>query len=101
MITVTADDAMVEKLRQANGPAEIRDAHGNVVGFFAPASGAAAGGRTEEDWEELRRRAQSTGGRSLKEIFRRLQSLTADESARARLQKKIDQMAEDEGCATR
>jgi hypothetical protein len=38
MITLTADDALLALLRQANGLAEIRDASGTIVGFFAPVS---------------------------------------------------------------
>lgn len=36
MIHLTADEAMVTVLRQANELAEIRDASGTVIGFFAP-----------------------------------------------------------------
>jgi len=38
MFTLTADDNMLAVLRQAQGLAEIRDASGTVVGFFAPVS---------------------------------------------------------------
>jgi hypothetical protein len=38
MTTLTADDAVLALLRQANGVTEIRDATGTVVGFFAPVS---------------------------------------------------------------
>jgi hypothetical protein len=101
MVTLTADADLLAILRKANGPAEIRDADGNMVGFFTPAGAENAVGRTEEEWEELRRRAQSTGGRTLKEIFQRMQSLTTDESERADLQEKIDRMEEEDGCDTR
>ena len=96
MVTLTADADLLAILRKANGPAEIRDADGNMVGFFTPAGDANAVVRTEEEWEELRRRAQATGGRTLKEIFQRMQALTTDESVRVRLQKPIDRMAEED-----
>ncbi len=100
MITITADAALLATLRQADGPAQVRDTNGNVVGFFAPVAPEHAEAAARTDWEELDRRARSTGGRTLKEIFQRLQTLTTDEAVRGRLQKKIDQMTEDEGCDT-
>ncbi len=100
MVTLTADAALLAVLRNANGPAEIRDSDGNIVGLFTPAADEHAVVRTQEEWEELRRRAQRTGGRTLKEIFQRMQTLTTDEAVRARLQKQIDQMTEEEGCDT-
>lgn len=100
MITITADAALLAVLRQADGPAEVRDADGNVVGIFAPVAPEHAKAAARTDWEELERRARSTGGRTLKQIFQRLQTLTSDEAVRSRLQMKIDQMTEDEGCVT-
>ncbi len=38
MITLTADKRMLALLARAKELAEIRDANGNVVGFFAPLS---------------------------------------------------------------
>ncbi len=100
MVTLTADAALLAVLRKASGPAEIRDADGNIVGLFTPATDENAVVRTQEEWAELHRRAQGTGGRTLKEIFQRMQSLTTDEAVRARLQKQIDRMTEEEGCDT-
>jgi hypothetical protein len=100
MVTVTADGAFLDVLRKANGPAEIRDSDGNFVGVFTPAAGENVLMRTEEEWAELRRRAERTGGHTLKEIFQRMQALTTDEAVRARLQKQIDRMVEDEECDT-
>ena len=37
MIRLTADAAMKSKLGQLDQPAEIRDADGNVIGYFTPA----------------------------------------------------------------
>lgn len=100
MVTLTADAALLAILRQANGPAEIRDADGNFVGFFTPAGDESAVVRSEEELAEMHRRAQAKGGRTLKEIFQRMQSLTADESDRTFLQEKIDRMDEVDGCTT-
>jgi len=38
MTTIIADGALLAAFRQASGLTEIRDAYGNVVGFFAPVS---------------------------------------------------------------
>ena len=38
MTTIIAAGVLLAALRQASGLTEIRDAHGNVVGFFAPVS---------------------------------------------------------------
>ena len=62
MVTLTADAALLAILRQANGPAEIRDADGNFVGLFTPAGGENADVRTEEEWAEMHRRAKPRGG---------------------------------------
>lgn len=62
MITITADAALLAALRQADGPAEVRDADGNVVGISAPVAPEHAEAAARMDWEELERRARSTGG---------------------------------------
>ena len=100
MITLTADAALLAVLRKANGPAQIQDEDGNFVGFFTPAADEKTIRRTPEEWAELDRRARNKGGHTLKEIFQRMQTLTTDEAVRARLQKHIDRMDEDEECDT-
>lgn len=100
MITLTADAALLAVLRKANGPAQIQDEEGNFVGFFTPAADETTIQRTPEEWAELDRRARNKGGRTLKEIFQRMQTLTTDESERAGLQEKIDRMDEEDGCDT-
>ena len=69
MLTITADGALLAMLRQANGLAEIRDAEGNVLGYFTPASAESAVPTTETDWEELRRRANPRRDGRLKRSF--------------------------------
>jgi hypothetical protein len=100
MNTITADGALLSILRKANGPVEIRDEDGAFVGVFSPVGDGYAVDRTPEEWAEMDRRAQNTGGRTLKEIFQRMQALTQDESVRARLQESIDRMDEEDRCPT-
>jgi hypothetical protein len=104
MMTVTADNAMLSKLRQATEFAEIRDGDGNVVGFFLPPEddeSSSGGDAAPLDWEELDRRTRSTEkGFTTKEVFEHLLTLTQDEATRADLQRKIDRLAKEEGCDT-
>lgn len=99
MQSVVPDPAAVELFKKVNGLAEVRDAQGRVIGFYAPvhlkhafayaqaADRLTAGGDPKE---------QTT-----KEVFLRLQSLTSDERLRADLQQRIDRLSEEEGCGTR
>jgi len=104
MITVTADDVALATLRRATGPAEIRDTKGNLVGFFAPANAGQVrlnGPATEADLPEIeRRKVAETGGKTTREVFERLQSLTTDPALQAHLQQKIDKPAEEERCGS-
>jgi hypothetical protein len=104
MITLTADDAVLATLRQATGPAQIRDTKGNLVGFFAPANVGHVrlnGPATEADLPEIeRRKATEPGGKTTREVFERLKSLTTDPAMQAYLQQKIDRLAEEERCGS-
>lgn len=105
MTTLTADEAMLAVLRQANGLAEIRDTSGAVVGFYAPVTlehaAQFASAAAHIDPAELKCRRESTDTcYTTREVFERLRSLTPDEEMRAYLQKKIDGLAERDGCAT-
>jgi hypothetical protein len=104
MFTLTADDVVLATLRQATGPAEIRDLKGNLVGFFAPANSGGVrlnGPATEADLPEIeRRKATETGGKTTREVFERLKSLTADQALQAYLQQKIEKFAEEERCGS-
>ena len=85
MTTLTADEAMLAVLRQAKGPAEIRDAQGKVVGIFTPVSAA--------EWPGEK-------SRTTREVFEHLKSLTTDPATQAYLQTKIDGLKERDQCAT-
>jgi hypothetical protein len=85
MTTLTADEAMLAVLRQAQGPAEIRDAQGAVVGFYTPVSAGQVPGER---------------GRTTRELFEHLKSLTTDPAMQAYLQTKIDGLKERDQCAT-
>ena len=95
MTTLTADEAMLAVLRQANGLAEIRDPSGAIVGFFAPVSlerahlHAQAAARI--DPTEIKRRKESERqGHTTREVFEHLKSLTADPAMQAYLRQKIE-----------
>lgn len=104
MITLTADDTVLATLRQATGPAEIRDLKGNLVGFFAPAGPGRVvlnGPATEADLPEIeRRKATEKTGKTTREVFERLKGLTTDPAVQAHLQQKIDRLAEEERCGS-
>ncbi len=72
------DDALRSKLGGLSNHIEFRDEAGHVVGHFLPAKlyddlfYAALARESPHSPEELRRRHQETGGRTLKEIWRDL-----------------------------
>jgi hypothetical protein len=85
--------------RQASDPIEICDAAGRVVGHLAPASmertPLPVQTATRIDRAEIaRRKASHKTGRTTREVFERLQSLTQDPALLAHLQEKIDGLKE-------
>ena len=99
MTTITAKGAMLTVLRQAHGLAEIRDPEGKVLGFFAPVEVSHApqyaGAAASIDRAELaRRKASEKTGRTTREVFERLKTLTHDPEVLAHLQEKIDGLTE-------
>ena len=72
----TNDANLGQKLESATEPLEILDARGAVVGRFLPGPLRAPLLRPEDDFpyteEELTRREQEIGGRTLTEIWRDL-----------------------------
>ncbi len=77
---LTADQALLERLAGVKESVEIRDAGGNLLGYFTPA------GQSEDllyqqdialfDFEELKRRAASKEqGHTTEEVLRHLRSL--------------------------
>jgi hypothetical protein len=80
MTSLTADDAMLATLRQAQGLAEIRDPTGRVIGFFAPVSvehaDLYAQAAAQVDPTEIQRR-KAAGGKphTTQEVLDHLKSL--------------------------
>jgi hypothetical protein len=97
MQSITLDEAVLEKLRGANGLTEIRDAHGNGVGFFSQVSLEHAAkyvaAAAQIDRAELaRRKAKAEGCHTTVEVFEHLKTLTSDPAQQAHLQKLIDEI---------
>jgi hypothetical protein len=79
MSRVTLDQELRSKLNGLNEPLEICDEQGRILGQFLPAAvyrkmlyALAESQRPPLSAEEMARRRQETGGRSLKEIWQRL-----------------------------
>ena len=101
MITITAEGVLLEALRRADGPAEVRAPDGTVVGVFTPARGhrpaqqlSATGPINIDKAEVARRKASQKTGRTTREVLERLKTLTQDAEALAHLQQTIDGLAE-------
>lgn len=71
MTTITIPDAILSQIQPREQAVEVCDATGRIIGYFAPAA-------TAEDYrkatplvsdDELDRRSQAGGGRSLTEIL--------------------------------
>jgi hypothetical protein len=78
-MTLTADKRMLALLAQAKELAEIRDANGNVLGFFAPLSlphaQEYAKAASQVDPTEIQERKKGKQpGRTTKEVLDRLKS---------------------------
>jgi hypothetical protein len=71
MSSVVLDSKSLEQLRQAEGRVEVRDEAGQLVGYFTPHVARSLYDSVEAPVsdEELRRRAQKGGGRTLAEIL--------------------------------
>jgi len=71
MTRITIDPSTVEKLKDVHEMVELRDELGRVVGHFLPGPPRDAEGKIIEPYseEELERRSQEQGGRSLQEIL--------------------------------
>jgi hypothetical protein len=83
----------VKELRQ------VRDAAGNVLGFFAPiaqehARSYAEGAGRLDPLELERRKSNKELGRTTEQVFEHLLSITPDEEMRAFLREKIDGLKE-------
>ena len=80
MIHITAEAELRAKLCGLEGPAEIRDEHGEVIGYFTPA------GRNEQELyqraaanfdcdEKNRRKETSEKGLTTQDVVKHLESL--------------------------
>jgi hypothetical protein len=102
MTVLTVDEATLALLKQAREQVELRDVQGNFVGFFTPARS----GRpypttpaTEADLPELDRlRAIETEGKTLREIFEHLKTLTTNPAELAELDRCIREMVQRDQC---
>lgn len=79
MTTIPVNSSMVEQLRNLAGPVQLCDEHGIVLGEFRPAIDRELYKRVKPlvSDEELRRREQAGGGRSLAEILADLRKQTS------------------------
>jgi hypothetical protein len=106
VITLTADNTTLAILRQTTELVEVHDAKGTLVGYFAPVRAERAHlydppypttRATEADLAEIeRQKASETGGKTLREAFEHLLSLTDEEKSRADLRMHIDRLKKDE-----
>ena len=99
MNTITPNADTLALLRQVSALVEFRDPDGNTLGFYAPASMEQARLHVQAaariDRTELaRRKASHKTGRTTREVFERLQSLTQDPDVVAHLQEKIEGLGE-------
>ena len=106
MTTLTVNQALLAVLQKASEPAEIRDESGKVVGMFVPADKSIRRKeRTPEEevayWAEIERRAADPKpGVPLREVYKRLLTLTDDEELKADLRNKIDILTERDRCCS-
>jgi hypothetical protein len=94
MTSLTVDAATLATLSQATDLAEIRDAGGNIVGYFTPAAQAAEP-IAPFDAAEVERRKNSPGRPvTTIELFEHLLSLAETEEQREDLQRHIREITE-------
>lgn len=98
MTSLTIDEATLSVLQQAQRQVELRDVRGNVIGFFIPASSNLPYPTTpasEADLAEIDRlRATEQGGKSLREIFEHLKTLTNNPADLEDLDRHIRELSE-------
>jgi hypothetical protein len=105
MTHLIADDAMLAVLNQVKELTEIRDVRGNVIGFYAPKDLEDARQYVRavahiDPAEIERRKAANLPGRTTREVFEHLKSLTKDEQLRGYLDTKIKGLTERDACHT-
>jgi hypothetical protein len=77
MNTITADPSLQQSLANLPGLTEVRDAGGNVLGYFSPASHQSAEAYAQAaahfDPDEMKRRkASNEPGRPISEVLNRI-----------------------------
>lgn len=73
MSSITVDIAMVEKLRNLDSQAEVRDPEGNVIGFFRPLPHVHSEGEIPNLSEDELKQCFSESGRlTTAEVLKRL-----------------------------
>ncbi len=98
MAVLTLDDAVSAVLLQAKQQTELRDKQGNLLGFFTPPRSMPLTARaTEAELAELERHGGTEeGGKTLREIFEHLTTLTKNPRELADLNEHIQQLVEEE-----
>ena len=78
MLRVILEASVLAKLDNPDGPVEVCDESGNMVGYFHPVYASGMGEKAVSPFseEELLQRAQKPGGRTFDEILRDLDKLT-------------------------
>jgi hypothetical protein len=94
MTSLTVDAATLALLSQATDLAEIRDAGGNVVGYFTPAAQAAEPIAPFDTAEVERRKRSSERPVTTIELFEHLLSLAQTDEEREDLQRHIRDITE-------
>jgi hypothetical protein len=77
MVKVILDASVLARLNNPDGPVEVCDESGSTVGYFQPVYSPTGSGEkpmSPFSDEELRRRQQESGGRSLEEILADLEN---------------------------
>jgi hypothetical protein len=99
MNQLVADATTLALLQQAGRLAEVRDPHGNVIGYFAPISSPEVVRELRSfamiDRDEIARRKANPGpGYSLEQVFEHLMTLTTNPDDQADLRARIAQLEE-------
>jgi|SRR6266851_9509799 len=104
MTAITVRKAMLTTFKQVKELTTIRDPSGRIIGYYAPRILERAKNHarlaTRFDPAEIERRAKSKKrGRTTKQVFQHLQSLTKDRTMKKYLQGLIDRLEERDRCA--
>jgi hypothetical protein len=103
MTTLHVDGPWLEALRQVKRMTEVCDPDGNLLGYFAPLALRESISHlipvSKRDLPDLeRRKANTAGAMTTRELFEFLKSITPEPEWRDHLQQHIDRLAERERC---